>query len=241
MSDRTVNPYLPPALEATGQDPRPWRVASFVQFALRGVLVVAFFTPFWKGYALCVEFATGTGQLLGFTSPGLILKILGVVIASASFGALSMTCASLVTHNKSWLHFFVAGAGIRSAITLLQGILAQRVRSASAELWLVQSLDNVVPMCLLIILFVRLADRRLSWTSFSQLLIAVMVSVVAIELAMEHFLWDHIRSSMDQSFVYATIRDSVLLVVLALLLRIVCIRSIPGKTASGGSRPKALT
>ena len=229
MSDRTVNPYVPLAFEATGQDPGPWRVASFVQFALRGVLVAVFFAPFWKGYALCVEFATGTGQLLGFTSPGLILKILGAVIASASFGAISMTCASLVTHNKSWLHFFVAGAGIRSAITLLQGILAQRVRSASAELWLVQSLDNVVPMCLLIILFVRLADRRLSWTSFFKLLIVVMVSVVAIELVMEYFIWSHFRSSMDGSFVYATIRDSVLLVVLALLLWMVCMMSRPGK------------
>ena len=229
MSDRTVNPYLPLAFEATGQDPGPWRVASFGQFALRGILVAVFFAPFWKGYALCMEFAIGRGQLLGVTSPGLILKILGAVIASASFGAISMTCASLIPHHKTWLHFFVAGAGIRSGTTLLQGVLAQRVRSASAELLLVQTLDNVVPMCLLIIIFVRLANRRLPWTSFFQLMIAVIVSVVATELVMENFMWSHFRSST--SFRYATIRDSVLLVVLAFFFWMVCMMSRSGKAA----------
>ena len=116
MTHDADNPYLPLAFEEPRDGPREWRVAELSAFAWQGVVVAVGFAPFQLAYQL---FGGWLGPMLT-TSPvaRLSLSLVGVTLDFLSHGVLLMTCAKLVVHRRSALHFPAAGAGLRLGIIL---------------------------------------------------------------------------------------------------------------------------
>jgi len=221
MTGRTENPYLPPAMEAADENPGPWQVAELRQFALRGVLVAASFAPFQMAFKL---YGSWIGPMLTTSVVARLSLSLAIVILDfLSYGVLAVACTKLITHRRSALHFFAAGVGLRLGIILLEPVfvLIVPVLNWNMARLLFVTVHHALPMWLLIVVFVYLADRRLSRASALALFAAVESSVFAVD-----FLISGVALTMAGpqmwGFIAAITRDSAMLVILALFIGIGC-------------------
>ncbi len=229
MTHGTENPYLPLAFKEPREDPREWRVAELSAFAWQGVVVAALFAPFQLA---CRLFGSWLGPTLT-TSWGAQLSygLAHCTVHTLNCGVLLFACAKLVAHRRSGLYFLAVGTGLRFGFHLLDYVFVPLIFVLNWNVFtlLYATVHRVIPMCLLIIVFVHLADRRLTLSSVLTLLTSGALSVFAMTFLIQRVAWT--TGPPMWGFIVSIVTESAMLVILALFLGIGCRMSRPHITA----------